>query len=190
MEIADYKEKIKLQFDIIKRTDSYISTTNNKAALLLAANAASITIIANKIDCFFFLFNKNMLYTLAFSLSILIISSLVFLSIINSLRSILPTMHIPFSKKKELITNTNQSSNISFVYIAKITNPELYFQNYKDVNENTLLKDMCTQSLELSIIAQYKFSLFISAVNNLKNAYFIIFLMVLLKTIDYINGVL
>lgn len=66
MDIEKNKEKIKLQFDIIKRTDGYIATTNNKAALLLAVNGATATIISNKVDAFAGLFQKNGLYTIVF----------------------------------------------------------------------------------------------------------------------------
>ncbi|MDF3623097.1 hypothetical protein P3S62_22970, partial [Enterobacter hormaechei] len=66
MDIQENKEKIKLQFDIIKRTDGYISTTNNKAALLLAAGGASLTIFSNKIGSFKGMFLGSNLYNLFF----------------------------------------------------------------------------------------------------------------------------
>ncbi|EDZ8230216.1 hypothetical protein GQT24_002964, partial [Salmonella enterica] len=178
------KEKIKLQFDIIKRTDGYIATTNNKAALLLAVNGATATIISNKVDAFAGLFQKNGLYTIVFFLLLFMIAVFIFMSVLRSLGSIMPNMNGRKGK------GDSTESNVSFVYISSNNNGKEYYKKYLGESEDGLLLDMCEQSFILAYIAKQKFLCFSSAVSWIKRAYICIILLVIFKFIDYVNGVL
>lgn len=184
MDIQENKEKIKLQFDIIKRTDGYISTTNNKAALLLAASAATLTVSSNKIESFKGLFLNNSYYNLFFCVMVFLIALFVALSVIYSLRSIVPKM--------KAINKVNEVSDslVSFVFIESESNHDEYFKKYNDESDEGLLRDMCAQSYILAGIAKEKFLLFSNAVRCLKRAYFCIAFLCLLKFVDFANGVL
>jgi len=184
MDIQENKEKIKLQFDIIKRTDGYIATTNNKAALLLAASAASLTVISNKIEGFKGLFQNNSHYNLFFCIMVFLISSFIALSVIYSLRSIVPKM--------KAINKSNEVSDslVSFVFIESESDHNEYFRKYNSEGDEGLLRDMCTQSYILAGIAKEKFLLFSKAVRYLKCAYFCMSFLCLLKFVDFANGVL
>jgi len=183
MDIEKNKERIKLQFDVIKRTDGYISTTNNKAALLLAANGALATIFTNKISEFSNLFGKSDAYSLVFFVFIFLISSSILLSISYSLKSIVPDM------RTSTLEDANALSNISFVYISRNSDYKEYYNKFKSVSEDEILIDMCAQSYILSNIAKVKFNHFSSAVGWSKFAFVVIIILVILKFIDYINGV-
>lgn len=184
MDIEQNKEKIKLQFDIIKRTDGYIATTNNKAALLLAVNGATATIISNKAGGLIGLFNHSKLYALVFCILFFMVALFISLSFFCSLKSIIPNMS--FRKGK----NDAMESNVSFVYIANLNGGQEYFDKYINESESKLLLDMCHQSFILSYIAKQKFTHFSFAVNWIKRAYVCLLIMVILKFIDYANGVL
>lgn len=184
MDIQENKEKIKLQFDIIKRTDSYIATTNNKAALLLAASAASLTAFSNKIEEFKGLFINNNFYNLFFCIMIFLIAFFIVFSVIYSLRSIIPKMKA-VNKIQEV-----SDSLVSFVFIGDISDPNEYFRKYNGEGEEGLLRDMCAQSYILSGIAKEKFLLFSNAVRYLKYAYFCMACLCVLKFVDFANGVL
>ncbi|EAP5002193.1 hypothetical protein K2480_003873 [Salmonella enterica] len=184
MDIEKNKEKIKLQFDIIKRTDGYIATTNNKAALLLAVNGATATIISNKVDAFAGLFQKNGLYTIVFFLLLFMIAVFIFMSVLRSLGSIMPNMNGRKGK------GDSTESNVSFVYISSNNNGKEYYKKYLGESEDGLLLDMCEQSFILAYIAKQKFLCFSSAVSWIKRAYICIILLVIFKFIDYVNGVL
>ncbi|EOC1567177.1 hypothetical protein ACI1AR_002559 [Cronobacter dublinensis] len=184
MDIQENKEKIKLQFDIIKRTDGYISTTNNKAALLLAASGASITIFSNKIRSFKGLFLGSDVYNLFFCMMVFLIGFFIVLSVIYSLRSIIPKM------KTENKTQVISGSLVSFVFIGDISDVNEYFRKYNDENDEGLLRDMCAQSYILAGIAKEKFSLFSDAVRYFKYAYFCMIFLCISKFVDFANGVL
>lgn len=186
MEIEKNKEKIKLQFDIIKRTDGYISTTNNKAALLLAVNGATATILSNKVGYFVGLFYENCLYMVIFFLLLFLISIsiFIFMSVLLSLKSITPNMR----DVKEKWDSTD--SNVSFVYISSNNDGKDYYKKYLMESEDGLLLDMCEQSFILSCIAKQKFLFFNSAVSWIKRAYACIIVLVIFKFVDYVNGVL
>lgn len=184
MEIEKNKEKIKLQFDIIKRTDGYISTTNNKAALLLAVNGATATILSNKVGYFAGLFHENCLYMVIFILLLFMISIFIFMSVLLSLKSIIPNMR----GVKEKWDSTD--SNVSFVYISSNNDGKNYYKKYLMESEDGLLLDMCEQSFILSCIAKQKFLFFSSAVSWIKRAYACIIVLVIFKFVDYVNGAL
>lgn len=184
MDIEKYKEKIKLQFDIIKRTDGYIATTNNKAALLLAVNGATATIISNKIGEFTGLFKGDGLYTLILFLLLFMIFVFIFMSVLRSLESIMPNM----SGRKGKGDSTD--SNVSFVFISSNDDGKEYYKKYLAESEESLLQDMCEQSFILAYIAKQKFVCFSLAVSWIKRAYMCILLLVIFKYIDYANGVL
>lgn len=184
MDIQENKEKIKLQFDIIKRTDGYISTTNNKAALLLTASGASLTIFSNKIDNFKNLFLANDLYNLFFCVMIFLTAFFIVVSVYYSLRSIVPKM-----KAINKIQEANNSL-VSFVFIGGFSDPNEYFRQYNDEDDEGLLRDMCAQSYILSGIAKEKFLLFSNAVKYLKYAYICIICLCITKFVDFANGVL
>lgn len=184
MDIEKNKEKIKLQFDIIKRTDSYIATTNNKAALLLAVNGATATIISNKAGGFIGLFGHSKLYSLVMCILFFLIAFFISLSFFCSLKSIIPNMSVRKGK------NDAKDSNVSFVYIANLDGGQKYFDRYSCENEDDLLLDMCQQSFILSYIAKEKFIHFSTAVSWIKRAYVCLTILVALKFINYANGVL
>ncbi len=184
MDIQENKEKIKLQFDIIKRTDGYISTTNNKAALLLAASGASLTIFSNKIESFKGLYLGSDEYNLFFCVMVFLIGFFIVLSVIYSLRSIIPKMKA-VNKAQEV-----SGSLVSFVFIGNISDVNEYFRKYNDEDDEGLLRDMCAQSYILAGIAKEKFSLFSDAVRYLKYAYFCMICLCVSKFVDFANGVL
>lgn len=182
MDIEENKEKIKLQFDIIKRTDGYIATTNNKAALLLAVNGATATIISNKIGECVGLFKGNGLYSVILFLLLFMISIFIFMSVLRSLGSIMPNMN---GGKGD-----SNNSNVSFVYISNYNDGKEYYRKYLAEPEQNLLQDMCEQSFILAYMAKQKFLCFSLAVKWIKRAYVCIALLVIFKYIDYVNGVL
>ncbi|QMR74807.1 Pycsar system effector family protein [Enterobacter sp. RHBSTW-00175] len=184
MDIQENKEKIKLQFDIIKRTDGYISTTNNKAALLLAASGASLTIFSNKIGSFKGLFLGSNLYNLFFCVMVFLIGFFIVLSVVYSLRSIIPKM------KSVNKVHEASGSLVSFVFIGNLNDVNEYFSKYNDEDDEGLLRDMCAQSYILAGIAKEKFLLFSDAVRYLKYAYFCMICLCFSKFVDFANGVL
>ncbi|PLX98334.1 MAG: hypothetical protein C0623_13540 [Desulfuromonas sp.] len=151
-------DKIAWQWDIIKRNDSYINSTNTKAALLLTFSVASISALAYNCPKIWLVCGATLYKIVA-----CIVFSVTFFLLASSARlafnAIFPN------------TTPGNKSLISFVHIAKKeSNPDSYYDEFSSVTKDELLRDLCHQSVVLSSIASGKFKLLSRSILWVKSA--------------------
>lgn len=150
------KEKSAFLFDVIKRYDHYIGTTNFKVGLMMSFIATivlglTIRLISLEIiqdSCNYILF-----LTVFFGVTTILLS---LLAAINLFRAVFP--------------NTNNTSDtkslIFFGDVASCDNGASgYFEEVKGANEALLLEDLSTQTYNVAQIVNEKFRVLKIAVN-------------------------
>ncbi len=152
------EDKIKFLWDVIKRYDAYIGTTNYKVSLLLAfCTSMLIGIIfktkdiAGKFDCSIL---SHIVYILS---AIILVASLK--SIYHLLKTVFP----------QTSSHPTEKSLVFFGDVAKTENKGFdYHKSILILTEEQIVKDLSFQVYELSLITSYKFNEIKEAVNTIK----------------------
>lgn len=150
------KEKQDFLFDVIKRYDHYIGTTNFKVGLMmsflvtiilgLTIRLMSLNITCGVCDVLYYLLVTSTLLTITFSL----------ISIINLFRAVFPNTR-------------NIGGEKSLIFFGDVANSsdggQGYFNSIKVANPEKLLKDLSTQTYNVACIVDEKFRVLKIAVN-------------------------
>ncbi|MBU0656072.1 MAG: hypothetical protein KJ914_13210 [Gammaproteobacteria bacterium] len=135
------KDKIDFCFDVIKRHDHYVATTNFKVALLMSFLTLVISGVAIKIVSLPLPKILSSLHYLSVAFGIL--------TILSSLMAIIQLLRVVFPR---LDTKSTEDSLIFFGDISKLKNSEnTYYKRIKECNEDEVLEDL---SQQIEIVAQ------------------------------------
>lgn len=148
IEKDDFKDKIDFLFDIIKRYDHYIATTNFKVGLMMSFVSAiilglTIRVFSNDIggkelSCFYF-------FSVLFSIITIILS---FFAAINLLRVIFPN-------------TKNHNGTRSLIFFGDVSTYENGIEGYtrdlKKASSENLLEDLSRQTFIVAEIVNEKF---------------------------------
>ena len=138
----DNKSKVSLIFDIIKRYDSYIISTNAKASLVIAFNSLILGSI---------LFKSNDIISLYCSSGAKIFIGIIIICIsISSLLSLGFVFKVVYPFLGEKIPDTSQHNSIVYFGSVSKLNSTEYYERFELCNDDTLLKDLTEQANILS----------------------------------------
>ncbi len=137
------KDKIAFLFDVLKRYDNYIATTNFKSGLILSFLGVVILGVAKlakdltsgAYDCAYLVFIVCSILTIAFAM----------ISIYKLLRAVTP----------RIMTSSN--SLIFFGSVSKLENSEEYSNSINQLTEGDIIQDLSRQVYEVAKITNLKF---------------------------------
>ena len=150
------KDKQDFLFDVIKRYDHYIGTTNFKVGLMMSFMATIIlglTLRVMSLEVILKSCNYTYYFSILFTIATIVSSLIV---VINLFRAVFPNI-------------TNDSSEKSLIFFGDVETcqggSEGYLQNIKDADLDFLLKDLATQTFSVAGVVSEKFRLLKIAVN-------------------------
>lgn len=141
------EDKIKFLWDVIKRYDHYINSTNTKASLILSFCAAILIGLILKTKDILVQFESGLLTCIA---PILLIVTLIFniKAIYHSLKTVFPK-------------TSSYTAGLSVIFYNDVANIEKkangYYEKITNLTEEQVIKDLSFQAYELSIITTDKF---------------------------------
>jgi len=145
----DCEKKIKNQFEVLKRIDTYIGTTNTKCTIVMsycaAATAFILTFLA-KLDPA----NTSMQLMVGIGLFSVLALALALVSMILAALVIFP---MTFSKP-----NAPKGASLIFYGDIAAYGAEAYSEKFKNSTEDSFLEDLNGQVYTLAFIATKKFS--------------------------------
>jgi len=165
------KEKVLFLFDVLKRYDHYIGTTNFKVGLLLSFLATVIILLSTRIMS---------LETSHISSTIVYIFALLFYggTIISSLLAVNSLLTVVFPNTK------NDIDSSSLIFYGDVSNTANgasgYFKKVKEATTEDLINDLATQTYIVAGIVDEKFKVLKKTVRIVRFAVIPFFLLSLL----------
>ncbi len=149
------KDRINFLFDVIKRYDHYIATTNFKVALLMSFLVSVIIGLS---------FRVILATTTQENISITLIISSIFvaLTVISAIITSIYLFRVVFPDTKEDKTN---KSLIFFSDVANYSSGNDYSSEFQKADEERLLKDISVQTYLVADIVNEKFKYLKKAIN-------------------------
>jgi len=139
-------DKIDFVWKVISRYDTYISTTNYKATIILTLNIFLISGITFKSTEILIIFNNLPTCRLAIVIILLLIGISVIYSICRAILAIEPNLG----------KNNNQNKTILFFDHVKSLGSEKYLEKLNNMKPNDFLSDLCEDGWNLANILSEK----------------------------------
>ncbi len=152
----ELKQKIVFLFDVLKRYDHYIGTSNFKVGLMMSFLATIILSLSVRI----LLLNSDGVNP----------SCIYYISILSTLSTIICSLFASIQLFRVVFPNTdNQSTHRSLIFYGDVSNcnngSKEYFEAIKDIKLDDILQDIATQTYTVAEITNEKFRLLKFAIN-------------------------
>lgn len=178
-DFENYKYKISILLDVIKRYDTYITSTNAKASLIIAFNSLIIGTVLLKFGDITNLYPTPSIQTVAKIFLVFIT-----VSTLLSLFFVFGVVYPFFGNASE--DKLQSSSLIYFGSVSEMSHIE-YFESFSSASLEQLLKDLSAQAIILASGLKQKMTKMRSSINAITSTLVLILMMVLFLLLEGSN---